>query len=53
MSGANATLETARKLRYSLKQLNVSYESIIIDNWDKFITAFKPPDNKQIGKIIR
>ena len=42
-------LKTAKKLRARLKQLKVSYGSISMDNWDSFITAFKP-DKKQIGK---
>ena len=42
-------LKTAQKLRARLKQLKVSYGSISMDNWDSFITAFKP-DNKQVGK---
>ena len=39
-------LKTAQKLRARLKQLKVSYDSISMDNWDSFITSFKP-DNKQ------
>ncbi|WP_426222715.1 IS1 family transposase [Psychrobacter sp. DWR1-2-3] len=42
-------LKMAQKLRARLKQLKVSYDSISMDNWDSFITAFKP-DNKQVGK---
>ena len=42
-------LKTAKKLRARLKQLKVSYDSISMDNWDSFITAFKP-DNKRVGK---
>lgn len=42
-------LKTAQKLRARLKQLKVSYDAIRMDNWDSFITAFKP-DNKQVGK---
>ena len=42
-------LKTAQKLRARLKQLKVSYDSISMDNWDSFITSFKP-DNKQVGK---
>ena len=42
-------LKTARKLRERLKQLEVSYDSISMDNWDSFITAFKA-DNKRVGK---
>ena len=42
-------LKTAQKLRARLKQLKVSYDSISMDNWDSFITAFKS-DNKQVGK---
>ena len=42
-------LKTAQKLRARLKQLKVSYGSISMDNWDSFITAFKP-DNKRVGK---
>jgi len=34
-------LKTAKKLRARLKQLTVSYDSISMDNWDSFITAFK------------
>ena len=49
MSGANIDLKTAKKLRARLKQLKVSYGSLRADNWDSFITAFKP-DKKQIGK---
>lgn len=33
----------------AIKQLKVSYDSISMDNWDSFITAFKA-DNIQIGK---
>lgn len=42
-------LKTARRLRSHLKHLKVSYDSISMDNWDSFITAFKS-DNKRIGK---
>ena len=42
-------LKTAKKLRARLKQLKVRYDSISMDNWDSFITAFKP-DYKRIGK---
>ena len=42
-------LKTATKLRFRLKQLQVSYGSISMDNWDSFLTAFKG-DHKQVGK---
>ncbi len=42
-------LATAKKLRARLKQLKVSYDSISMDNWDSFLTAFKP-DYKRVGK---
>ena len=42
-------LRTAKKLRARLKQLKVSYDSISMDNWDSFLTAFKA-DHKRVGK---
>ncbi|WGV14076.1 IS1 family transposase [Psychrobacter maritimus] len=42
-------LRTAKKLRARLNQLKVSYDSISIDNWDSFLTAFKA-DHKRVGK---
>ena len=42
-------LRTAKKPRARLKQLKVSYGSISMDNWDSFVTAFKP-DHKRVGK---
>lgn len=42
-------LKTAKKLRARLKQLEVSYDSISMENWDTFITTYKG-DRKKIGK---
>lgn len=42
-------LKMAKKLRARLKQLKVSYDSISMDNWDSFITAFKL-DHKRVCK---
>ncbi len=42
-------LATARKLRCRLKYLKVTYSSVSMDNWNSFLTAFKP-ENKRIGK---
>lgn len=42
-------LKTAKKLRAKIKQLKVRYDSISMDDWRSFKTAFKA-DPKQIGK---
>ena len=42
-------LATARSLRSRLKHLKVSYGSVSMDNWDSFLTAFKPV-KKRVGK---
>jgi len=42
-------LKTAKKLRKKLVELGVTYSKICSDNWQSFVTAFKP-DNHKIGK---
>ena len=39
----------AKKLIARLEQLRVSYDSIIMDNWDSVIAAFKS-DHKRVDK---
>jgi IS1 family transposase len=45
----NRDLKTAQKLRKRLKDLGVTYNKIVMDNWDSFVTAFAT-DKKLIGK---
>ena len=37
------------RLRSRLEQLKASHSSVSMDNWDSFLTAFKP-DKKRVGK---
>ncbi len=49
--GKRDLLATARKLRSRLKHLKVSYGSVSIDNWNRFLTAFNQITNGWANSI--